>query len=386
MIIINNKWLYGICIACMFFISCSKSDEYFNSDFTTITIKVENTDNYLSNDDIEDFYFVKLETVEESLIGEIRRIRITNDRIFVLDSEVAKSLFVFDSEGKFLFKVGSIGQGPGEYVTINDFFLNEDKQSIAIFDANLRKINYYDWNGLYLHSKILSDFWFHACSPLSSEYYALDFTKRARGANKYHLQIIDNNKPIFKYKKLTNDYALSNNYHIAFYEGVDRLFYTPTLCDSLFIISSEGIEEAYSIDFGDKKMPSKTINKLTGSKQVEELYSSGYFYGIKDVTETNDFMYFSYSYLNSSLPFFYNKEKGIQHSGILYFPLPLTSYNDYFVGVYESHTIMAVLSADNNQEYLNNWQQIIGDDYWSFIQSHKDEENPLIVFYKIRNS
>ena len=61
-----------------------------------------------------------------------------------MDFFVAKGVFEFDQEGKFIKKFGNIGNGPGEYVSCDDFTINEQSKEIYIYDSGYRRINKYD--------------------------------------------------------------------------------------------------------------------------------------------------------------------------------------------------------------------------------------------------
>lgn len=70
-----------------------------------------------------------LETNESCLIGMITKIQVYDKYIFILDSSVAKSLYVFDKDGRFIRKIGTIGGAPGDYVSIDDFAINHDNKT-----------------------------------------------------------------------------------------------------------------------------------------------------------------------------------------------------------------------------------------------------------------
>ena len=54
-----------------------------------------------------------------------------DDYIVVMDSEITETVLVFDKEGRFLHRIGQIGQGPGEYIDITDSSIDfEKKKSI----------------------------------------------------------------------------------------------------------------------------------------------------------------------------------------------------------------------------------------------------------------
>ncbi|GAB1402825.1 hypothetical protein MASR1M74_00030 [Lentimicrobium sp.] len=80
------------------------------------------------------FDFIKLETNDEAIFGNIERIIFYNDRIFILDSEVAGKLLVFDRSGKYITTVGGKGKGPGEIIYPMDFYIDTLKKTINILD------------------------------------------------------------------------------------------------------------------------------------------------------------------------------------------------------------------------------------------------------------
>lgn len=86
---------------------------------------------------------IKLETTEESLIGEITKIKYYNKKFYVFDQNESQSLFVFNSDGKFINKINR-GQGPGEIIEPWDFNINEDNGSILLWDQMTFNLNKYD--------------------------------------------------------------------------------------------------------------------------------------------------------------------------------------------------------------------------------------------------
>lgn len=94
-----------------------------------------------------------LETTEESLIGNIDKIIQKEDRIYILDRLVAKALFVFDAKGTFLYKIGNVGKGPGEFLSPNDFVVDTDEIKI-LCDATYKVITFNKSGSFVLETKI----------------------------------------------------------------------------------------------------------------------------------------------------------------------------------------------------------------------------------------
>jgi hypothetical protein len=92
------------------------------------------------------------ETTDESLFGNIDKIQAFKDKIFIMDCTHTKSLFAFDTNGKFLQKYGQVGIGPEEYQTPDDFTVDTVNEHIFIMDDN-KKVCKYDINtGQFLSS------------------------------------------------------------------------------------------------------------------------------------------------------------------------------------------------------------------------------------------
>jgi len=87
---------------------------------------------------------IPLETNESCLIGDIDKIQVIDNYVLIMDASIAKSLYVFDREGRFIRKIGSVGQGPGEYVSISDFTVDRENKTVYIEDGRLPRIHKYD--------------------------------------------------------------------------------------------------------------------------------------------------------------------------------------------------------------------------------------------------
>ena len=75
-----------------------------------------------------------LETNKDCLIGNITELKIFDGYVYILDAQSAKSLFVFDLDGRFIRKIGSLGNGPGEYTQLSNFTLDMENRFIYLLD------------------------------------------------------------------------------------------------------------------------------------------------------------------------------------------------------------------------------------------------------------
>ena len=99
----------------------------------------------LLSESAEKLEIVPLEMTDQSMLGEIRRIQVTDYNIWI-DHGREFYIYRFSRSGKFLNKIGSIGQGPGEYTTYSTFLVDEDKKEVYII-ANTNGVLAYDFEG-----------------------------------------------------------------------------------------------------------------------------------------------------------------------------------------------------------------------------------------------
>ncbi len=107
--------------------------------------KIENSLDFFA----QDIKVVKLETNKNCyLTDNIRNIAISDRYIFIAEF---KYIYQFDIHGNFIRKIGNNGNGPGEFVQVNDMQIDWSKKIINIFPGMTKgKIIKYDFNGNYL--------------------------------------------------------------------------------------------------------------------------------------------------------------------------------------------------------------------------------------------
>lgn len=107
----------------------------------------------------KELYYIPLETNPECLIRNINGIAISDSLIFVNDGN---KLLQFYRNGRFVRQIGTIGRGPGEYVYIKDFCIDNKKRNIYINNLGGQNVLVFDYNGQFKKS-------FKSPHPLSNQ-------------------------------------------------------------------------------------------------------------------------------------------------------------------------------------------------------------------------
>ncbi len=104
---------------------------------------------------------VQLETNDSSLIGlQVEKMECYKNKIFILNRlHSHRNILCFDMDGKFLFKIDQMGQGPREYTYLGYFFIDKFKENIVVQTESNRFL-FYDLNGKYINEVIGKDEYF----------------------------------------------------------------------------------------------------------------------------------------------------------------------------------------------------------------------------------
>ncbi|WP_285835330.1 6-bladed beta-propeller [Bacteroides nordii] len=111
---------------------------------------------------LEDTVFFKskkiipLETNELALIGQIDRICMAEDTLFVLDQQ-SNSVIVYDKDGKYINRIRNVGKGPKEYINIGDICVDNLNKELVVLCAHPSKVQFYSYQGKFLREESLGE-------------------------------------------------------------------------------------------------------------------------------------------------------------------------------------------------------------------------------------
>jgi hypothetical protein len=140
--------IFTILPYCLFLVCCNSSNNKNNNKGQTsearYIIDIDNGVEELEELDISTFIKgvrpILLEETDFALIGDIYGMKVFNSEIFILDMMIAKKLFVYDMNGKFLRQIGSMGGAAFEYRWIADFCIDPEKNEIYLLDNTSNKL------------------------------------------------------------------------------------------------------------------------------------------------------------------------------------------------------------------------------------------------------
>lgn len=389
-------------------LSCSdKKDggnKHKDTQTTNIKVSVDDRQSIKCSRLFQSTQLIPLETNEQSLLDNIQKIIPDSEgKIYVSTS---KSVSVFDSEGKFIHKINNVGKGPGEYLQIDDFLIDEQEGYIEILDMRGRKIVRYDLSGKYVdqwETKMQS----MAFTKINTSTYALYNSNNITEESKYKLEIrkFNTNKSMGQYLKIQDNhyqYLFIVNYiNFSHFNNTIHFFYPEN--DTIYKINKEGkITPGYAIDFGSNNMPENFIDKEFDNiiQFDKEFKKRGYASFIDYFYETNSWIIFKFKSGEMRYLCLHNKstketkiinkiKEDINFNSIYtkYLKKPFHIKNNKVYYLIQPHNFIETIekirnSLPNSQwgKYKNNHSELI-----QLYKTMNYSDNPIIAIYKLKD-
>lgn len=346
----KKNFIYGLIALCFLAQSCDNKRD-------TVKLKIIRVETASSKAlDISQGKVIKFEASDSSLLYDISKVLLEKNKLFVFSRD---KVVAFDTLGNFLHKVGSKGGAPFEYSHLSSFYKVDD--NLAIYDAMLKKILYYDYDGKYLNSIILPDCEYPIADiqPLSSGGYI--------AKNMY--QGIENSTPLgavlnssFQVdRKLLGRYV-NTGFTVKdnFSSSPNSIVYVEAMNDTIYSIEKSGfVTPKYYVDFGKEGLTSEmrkdkdVYDIIDFVNKPDQIGKISCFIGRASEDET----YVKFRYIKDQVYFvYYNKKTGM-----------ISIFN----------------FGDRSGEYRSNpyIESINGKLYVSLQSQNHTEGNPCIVVY-----
>ena len=277
--------------------SCDKrqKEKFAEDNINVYRVQINDKDQFFNWDEFVDkIELIPLETNKDGLIGRFTKGIVINDNVFIFDVYF-QSLLHFDISGKFERQISRKGGGPGEYLEIRDFCIDDsilytldygrihsykistgkhvetwtydmkngfNPSSIALYN----KDNYYLWNNS-------PDVW----NPEKGTYYML--------RNMRHKEVREEYVK-FEYKTMA--------FPPRFYFCPDeRSYYFNNGKDVICKITNDSLAGLFFLDFGNMSLSSNHIDEFKRTGDMNDFLSNNAFKLIENVFKVNELLYFA---------------------------------------------------------------------------------------------
>lgn len=279
-------------------------------------VKVINVDmsNKVPFDDVvENLQYVKLEENDNALFTYISKFRVYKDRIYVLDHYTTKTVFVFDTSGKYINSINNIGRANNEFLGIVNMEFDYVNEELILDDDMGGKLLFYDRDGNFIRT--LSKNW------RREDYAMMPDGKLARGRNltthllgaagtsKNQMLVMADTVSAIDLTCKSNALLTLPNSLIATFNG--NAIFIPELSDTIYVVTSEGYYPKYRVNIPEKnKLPLEIFSKYDNDSGVSEYErTKGMTFTWGGLAETDSYMHVTLGFfINNSL--IYSKKSG----------------------------------------------------------------------------
>ena len=350
-----------------------------------------------SSEVYDSVYAVALETTDESVIGYVSKLIVTQGYIYVVDNWHGNKVLRFGMDGKYLNQIGREGDGPGEYLQPSDVYIDKD---ITVLDQFQMKLITYDLAGK-LRSEKKLPFICQSVIKLEDGGYIFKTGNadngQIKGLTGYHVWRTDSALNI-EGRAIHHDPNLFDNYFDCnSTRGTTRgTLMTNYFSDSLYWVSKDGeIRCDYILNFGDKR-PTEMLYARNSEKAMAR-QRSGAMYMRGDIAESEDYI-MVYVGCKGDYVMYISKDSDEVRC---YRDIALDESNPFWGGCKSSDCTIEgniFVKATSANQIIETYKQIVKmikdgeienitighEQEISMCEKLKPEDNPCVVFYKMK--
>jgi len=294
------------CLLCIF-ISCNNNEVSFkslieNKNLIKLSINSISENSAIEVDSlIDSIYYIKPQVSDKSLIGEYSKILFEDNKVFILEnSKTNKAVYVFAMDGRFLFNINARGDGPGEYVSIHDFFVDANNKQVGILDRS--QILRYDFKGKFigkldLRNSLIKNI-IYKNNYIYAYTYSYCFNSKCFNLKVFNMkgELVYSDYPL---EKSLQDFPLASD-KIYLNTDSDKVFFNSLNNDTIYRFEKDHLTPEVVVDFAEYKYPDDEFRKLLNKGQdviseLSYLRDSKYaLFGIDNFLLTNDYLFTSF--------------------------------------------------------------------------------------------
>lgn len=365
----------------IFFHTACREEKETESNFTH-HFKLSKIEDSVPFDDlVENYRYIKLETNEQCLIGEVEKVLFYEDKLFILSGGV----FCFNLNGEFLYAINHRGKGPSEFLRIRGLSINND--TVYVYDNGLYKLLCFDSNtGKYLkYHKML----YSVVNAQILDGFLMMNSGGNRSTGKFgHGRVVvselTNQESVKAYLPLKSGDAQIENQLQVYNAGA---YWTSPVFNKVYKISESGVENYIFFDFGEKNVSKSEVLNFT----TKELMDQGKAYFVQNCFENKDFIAADIGVGGRPHFIIVNKNTGdyrvykntIRDSYELN-PTFHGANDEYFIQVYPSLIIDSFIKPKMIEEGKSLSPEHPDYQNYKILMDTGPMDNPIVVLYQLK--
>jgi len=288
----------------LFHYGCDSSTHNKDNSYDIIKVDIDNAKPGRLSDFYKSIRYIKLETRASCYLPPCQMMEIVDDKIYLGSHYPYNKIFVFNTNGKYLFQIGSIGKGPEEWLSMESFIV--DNGYVTAIDGGSNSYLRFDIKGNFIEKKRMNNIIINSISEYKGDTVISYINNNTIFNNGKEI----NSNLIFFSLKKQRIYAESipiPDYKFGFHNiGIDCLpkieniiYYYDVFVDTIYKIGENfNVIPRFVLDFGKYAVtPEKRPKSLKDYKKVVKMHRKfpGLVYYVHGLTGTKNTLFFGFA-------------------------------------------------------------------------------------------
>lgn len=331
-----------------------------------------------------------LESSDDCLLGMVDEVKILDSLIFVIDRHIAQSICVFDRSGSYLYPIGRIGRGKGEYQSLSFAEVCSDK--VTIMDGFARKMLQFNHDGNLISETSLSDYPSYGIYPCGDG----SFLSLYSGDNLYFLSKRDSLSGCPKLA-IYNSYLNLKRIPMACRGADGNMLFHISQSDTVYSVRDTSIYAKYILGVHDYDTNEylKQLKSITNDRERLNLENSLENPKVCDGNIEESNRYFTFSYRSGADCYYLMYDRSDGHSDLFRFLsyLPGYDYITYLPGMFLQLHSESVICTVNQASFSRmdpeskaSFLDMLSGEERNRLESHLENinNNPVICVFHLK--
>ncbi len=380
----------------------------------TIPINLNSAQMMSTSSFFDELIYIPLETPKGVYISDggadIDEIAVDEDYIVVLENIAsAKTLYVFDREGKYLWHKVDPMEGPENFIGARDIAINSKKGLLEVFDGVRGRLLYFSLADGHLSNVQYLDQGFYFFAKLGEEEYLLSTAHKPVDSGQEELYY--HNLRTGEYSEMgikTPNYLLGLNYNRNYFSAPfnENVLYFQLFTPHLYKIAVKGKVTEYFIDFGDILPDPKTLESFANGDNVRKMKifnNNEYSQGVRFAHLANDKILFTFFHgrtyywcthniasPNTDIRYFY-KGRPSRVNDIDSGPIPknpFSSFGNHLVFMYRPAQLIEHLEKQREKLSESEFGEMYSSDnaFYNIVQGLDPYDNFVILLARLKDN
>ena len=268
-----KKYNFIIVAFALIISACSSSQKKVDASANVVDIDISNSEELDVKKYFGEIRYVALETTKDALISEFTKMYLTDDYIIIFDQK-SMGIFLFGANGKFIRKIGEKGEGPDEYLLINDIQFDKEQMLIFAHERFRNSIYTYDLHGNLLDKSQKSSIQFNSFFKTKEGVWVYSCFSKDNPKH-YNLTLLSPDLQSIERQYLSQEEFVNVTFSSTFVNDEHgRLFFYYPSSNIIYEISGTDIIPFLQVNFGDDTMPYDKIIKTKSMEDYDKLLSA----------------------------------------------------------------------------------------------------------------